>query len=72
MVELATVLAGPSVGMFLAELGCKVIKFEPPHGDVTRSWKSKDEFPNKNISAYYASVNYGKEIRTLDLRTGEG
>lgn len=72
VVELATVLAGPSVGMFLAEMGCKVIRFEPPQGDVTRTWKSKTEFVNKNVSAYYASVNCGKEIRTLDLNTKEG
>ena len=30
VVELATVLAGPLVGTFLAELGAEVIKVEPP------------------------------------------
>jgi len=28
VVELASVLAGPAVGMFFAELGAKVVKFE--------------------------------------------
>ena len=38
VVEIASVLAGPSVGMFFSELGAKVIKIEPKHskGDVTQ------------------------------------
>ena len=41
VLELAGVLAGPSVGQFFAELGARVIKLENPstHGDVTRTWK---------------------------------
>ena len=41
VVELASVLAGPAVGMFFAELGAKVIKIENKvtEGDVTRRWK---------------------------------
>lgn len=40
VIELASVLAGPSVGQFFAELGAEVIKIENPKtgGDVTRSW----------------------------------
>ena len=68
VVELATVLAGPSVGMFLAELGCEVIKIEPPGGDVTRGWKDPSIFPEKNVSPYYASINFGKTVRTKDLK----
>lgn len=68
VVELATVLAGPSVGMFLAELGCEVIKIEPPKGDVTRGWKNPSVFPGKNTSPYYASINYGKEVITKNLK----
>ena len=42
VVELASVLAGPDVGMFFAEMGAKVIKIEnkKTHGDVTRKWKT--------------------------------
>lgn len=68
VVELATVLAGPSVGMFLAELGCEVIKIEPPKGDVTRGWKHASIFPDKNTSPYYASINYGKQVVTKNLK----
>ncbi len=62
VIELASVLAGPSVGQFLAELGADVIKIENPatQGDVTRSWQIKEEKVQNGISAYFASVNWGK------------
>lgn len=73
VLELASVLAGPAVGTFLAELGAEVIKIENPKtgGDVTRSWKLTTEDPNSKSSAYFASVNYGKEHRFLDLKNEE-
>ncbi|MFM1875423.1 MAG: hypothetical protein RL266_1160 [Bacteroidota bacterium] len=69
VLELASVLAGPAVGTFLAELGAKVIKIENPNtgGDVTRSWKLSMEDSDSDSSAYFASVNYGKEHLFLDL-----
>lgn len=73
VIELATVLAGPAVGMFLAELGAKVIKIEnqTTQGDVTRTWKLSTENPDWAYSAYYCSVNWGKEILLMDLSQGE-
>lgn len=67
VVELASVLAGPSVGMFFAELGAKVYKIENSKtgGDVTRKWTSRSE--TELPSAYYASINYLKETILLDL-----
>jgi crotonobetainyl-CoA:carnitine CoA-transferase CaiB-like acyl-CoA transferase len=69
VIELASVLAGPSVGMFFAELGADVLKIENKKsgGDVTRSWKLSVEDPDSTISAYYASVNYHKKVVFLDL-----
>ena len=68
VIELSTVLAGPSVGMFFAELGAKVIKIEHPSlPDVTRTWKLPIEKSESNVSAYFSSVNYGKTYLTLDL-----
>lgn len=68
VLDLSTVLAGPSVGMFFAELGAKVIKIEHPlHGDVTRTWKLPTENKSTAVSAYFASVNYGKSYVSLDL-----
>lgn len=68
IIDISTVLAGPSVGTFFAELGAKVIKIEHPiHGDVTNTWRLDSELNMDFKSAYYASVNYKKEILKLDL-----
>ncbi|MCE3229752.1 MAG: L-carnitine dehydratase/bile acid-inducible protein [Bacteroidetes bacterium] len=69
IIELAGVLAGPSVGYFFAELGATVIKIENPktNGDVTRSWKLKTENPKDDGSAYFWSVNAFKEFISLDI-----
>lgn len=73
VIELASVLAGPSVGMFFAELGAQVIKVENPktQGDVTRNWRLPSEKKSNAFSAYYACVNYGKSILFLDLTQKE-
>jgi crotonobetainyl-CoA:carnitine CoA-transferase CaiB-like acyl-CoA transferase len=69
VLELASVLAGPSVGQFFAELGAEVIKIEnkAQGGDVTRSWKLPSEASDKSVSAYFSSVNWGKTSLLLDL-----
>jgi crotonobetainyl-CoA:carnitine CoA-transferase CaiB-like acyl-CoA transferase len=74
VVELAGVLAGPSVGHFFAELGASVLKIENPntHGDVTRSWKLKSEDPKDPGSAYFWSVNSQKEFLDLDISKPAG
>ncbi len=73
VLELASVLAGPSVGQFFAELGAEVIKVEnlKTGGDVTRTWKMRDE-KTDDRSAYFCSVNWGKKSIALDLSTLEG
>ena len=70
VVETAAVLAGPAVGMFLAELGARVVKVENKRagGDVTRQWKLPVEDAGAPVSAYFSSVNHGKEHRLLDLK----
>lgn len=69
VIELAGVLAGPSAGVFFAELGANVIKIENPKtgGDVTRTWKLPTENKQQSNSAYYCSVNAGKKILFLDI-----
>lgn len=73
VLELASVLAGPSVGQFFAELGADVIKVEnlKTGGDVTRTWRMRDE-KTDDRSAYFCSVNWGKKSIALDLSTSEG
>ncbi|ELR71866.1 CAIB/BAIF family protein [Fulvivirga imtechensis AK7] len=73
VIELASVLAGPSVGQFFAELGGDVVKIENPAtgGDVTRSWKLKEETGDQ-LTAYFTSINWGKRSVSLDISKPEG
>lgn len=79
VVEFAGVLAGPSVGMFLAELGARVLKVENPAtgGDVTRQWTlgseagAGDGTAADTPSPYFAAVNWGKESVGLDFDSAE-
>lgn len=65
VVDLTRVLAGPFCTMMLAELGARVIKVEHPKGgDDSRSF---DPFIDGQ-SAYFASLNRGKESIVLDLK----
>ena len=74
IIELASVLAGPSVGAFFAEFGASVIKVENPRtsGDVTRSWRTAGEQEDSDISAYFAAVNFGKQSLALDISKQQG
>lgn len=69
VVELASVLAGPLVGTFFAELGAEVIKIENSRtkGDITRQWKLPSEPAESPLSAYYLSANWGKKQIFMDL-----
>jgi crotonobetainyl-CoA:carnitine CoA-transferase CaiB-like acyl-CoA transferase len=70
VVEFASVLAGPAVGLFFAELGAEVIKIEnsATGGDMTRGWKLPQELASSPTSAYFFSVNWGKKHLFLDLK----
>ncbi|SFP69043.1 CaiB/BaiF CoA transferase family protein [Hymenobacter arizonensis] len=78
IIELASVLAGPQVGQFFAELGAEVLKIESPAGDVTRTWKTTAETAapeaakEASVSAYFAASNWGKQSLVLDLTTAAG
>lgn len=75
VLELASVLAGPSVGQFFAELGATVIKVENPrtNGDVTRRWTAPSaEATDDDRSAYFCCCNHGKQSIALDLSTEDG
>lgn len=73
VIELASVLAGPSVGFFLAELGAEVLKIESLKngGDITRNWKTSKEDPNAEFSDYYWSVNRFKSHLKLNLKNAK-
>lgn len=65
IVDLTRVLAGPYCTMVLADLGARVIKVEAPgRGDDARHI---GPFQG-DVSAYFASVNRGKQSIALDLK----
>jgi len=74
VLELASILAGPMVGQFLAELGADVIKVENPAtgGDPTRGWRLESERGAGTVSAYFSCANWGKRSIALDLSSAAG
>lgn len=65
VVDLTRVLAGPFCTMVLADLGARVIKVEQPGtGDDSRAYGPFTQ----EMSAYFASLNRGKESIALDLK----
>lgn len=65
VIDLSRILAGPYCTLLMAEMGARVIKVEPPKGgDDARAY---GPFVNGK-SAYFASVNRGKESIALDLK----
>jgi len=66
VVDLTRVLAGPYCTMVMADLGARVIKVEQPgSGDDSRAFGPF----LKGVSAYFLSLNRGKESIALDLKT---
>ncbi len=67
VLDLTRVLAGPYCTMVLADLGARVVKVEAPErGDDARQI---GPFVG-GVSAYFVSLNRGKESIALDLRAG--
>ncbi len=66
VVDLSRILAGPYCTLLMAELGARVIKVEQPRtGDDAREY---GPFVNGK-SAYFASINRGKQSIALDLKS---
>jgi CoA:oxalate CoA-transferase len=68
VIDLSRILAGPYCTMLMAELGARVIKVETPKtGDDARHYGPF----LKGKSAYFMSVNRGKESIALNLKAPE-
>jgi crotonobetainyl-CoA:carnitine CoA-transferase CaiB-like acyl-CoA transferase len=69
VLDLTQIMAGPTCGMLLADLGAEVIKIEPPEGDIARRVSPHMIGPH---NAYFASLNRSKKSVVLDLASAEG
>jgi crotonobetainyl-CoA:carnitine CoA-transferase CaiB-like acyl-CoA transferase len=69
IVDLTTMIAGPTMGRLFAELGANVIHVEPPHGDDGRN--STTPFLGAEGSIYSVG-NRSKRGVVVDIRTTEG
>ena len=74
VLDLTHMLSGPYGGMILADLGCDVIKIEPPlRGEGTRRLLEND--PNYSVNgmgAYFYTLNRNKKSVAIDLKKDEG
>ena len=69
VLDLTQFLAGPYAAQIFGDLGARVIKIEPPGGEMTRA--IAPHFV-KGESAYYLAVNRNKESLAIDLKTERG
>ena len=74
VLDLTHMLSGPYGGMILADLGCDVIKIEPPiKGEGTRRLLENDSNYSVNgMGAYFYTLNRNKKSVAIDLKKDEG
>ncbi len=76
VLDLTQMLAGPYATMMLADQGARVIKIEPPGGDLTRRngpyLEGALKIEQGGFGAYFASINRNKESLILDLKMPAG
>ncbi len=66
VIELGTMLAAPFAAHILSQLGCEVIKVEPPSGDPTRS------LVRGGPSGTFVAYSHGKKSVCIDLSKPDG
>src|SRR5258706_1760891 len=72
VIELCHLIAGPYCCQTLADEGAQVIKVEPPGGELTRHREPTRHTDEGDVTAYYASLNRGKQSIVLDLKNPGG
>lgn len=72
VIDFTDFLAGPYVGMYLADMGADVIKFENLRsgGNFVRNARPLE--PNSGLSMYFQNLNRNKRGVALDLKQEEG
>lgn len=68
VVDLTVNIAGPFASLVLADLGARVIKIEPPDGDVARTWPPLVD----GTGATFVAFNRGKESVAVDAKQPAG
>jgi crotonobetainyl-CoA:carnitine CoA-transferase CaiB-like acyl-CoA transferase len=69
VLDLSQYLPGPFCTRLLADMGCDVVKVEPPAGDPL---KKLDIEGKPGSSPFYRMLNAGKTVICLDLKTAGG
>ncbi len=77
VLDMSRILAGPTVGQLLGDLGADVIKIERPgKGDDTRAWGPPFVKDNNGVdtqeSAYYLCANRNKRSVAVDISHPDG
>ena len=69
VVELTSTFLGPYCAVLLAQLGARVVKVEPPEGDIIRYVADERD---SGLGPAFLNFNRGKESVVLDLVSPEG
>ena len=69
VLDLSHALAGPFATTWLADNGARVLKIEPPQGDIARAWGPPF---HGDDSAYFVTLQRNKKSVVLDLKHPEG
>ena len=74
VLDLTHMLSGPFGSMILADLGCEVIKIEPPQkGEGTRRLLENDpDYSHNGMGAYFYTLNRNKKSVAIDLKNKKG
>ncbi len=64
VLDLGQIYNGPYAGLNLGFMGARVLKIEPPEGDITRSWGKVVG----GVPGYFHQQNAGKRDLCIDLR----
>ena len=69
VVELTSTFLGPYCALLLAQMGARVVKIEPPEGDIIRYVADER---NAGLGPAFLNFNRGKESVVLDLVSAAG
>ena len=73
VIELASMVMGPSAGVILADFGAEVIKVEPPDsGDLNRNWHKIPGLPISEFAYPFQVDNRNKKSIAVDLKSEAG